>query len=498
MLLISSTAYADWPDFAVSEPVLMEIDGSKDTALIVAIEQYESLAKIPGARTNAEDWVQFLRSSLRMPSQNLVRLHDRDAKAPKIRSALRELVKRTARGGRVWFVFIGHGAPSQQAGDGVLAGYDAGPTAQGLEQRGLHRSELMQILGTRARDKVSGIAILDASFSGKSARVADLAPAAIRRTIIPSGVVLMTGAGDDELAGPLPGVSPERPAFSYLVLGALRGWADKNKDGRVSAREAVSYTDSTLQATLDGAREQHPSLDASDPNLVLSDGTEEAPALRPRLMAEADMEPEYGPPLRDPLPSSTRDSGEPAHGRSDEEEALAHGIGSFAVGIGGGAPYNTFVLFGEGAIGARFGQYIRLTGVVLAAASDFSSKDASAMNPSLRPTIGVSGAAGLGVELARNSLISVSADALGGVTYIGERCDNALGDGAGNLICDRVQPSAIGPAGGVRLAMQVRVSGSDAGLRGASSAQGVLISGTAMASKPTGLFGGVFLGYGAW
>lgn len=67
----------------MSEPVLMEIDGSKDAALIVAIEQYESLARIPGARTNAEDWFQFMRRSLRNPGDSIVRLNDRDAKASK-------------------------------------------------------------------------------------------------------------------------------------------------------------------------------------------------------------------------------------------------------------------------------------------------------------------------------------------------------------------------------------------------------------------------------
>lgn len=172
-----------------------------------------------------------------------------------MRSTLTDLMKRTQVGGRVWFVFIGHGAPSHQSGDGLLAGYDAGATAVGLEQHSLRRSELMQILGARARDKVTGIAILDASFSGKTARgplASELTPAAIGRNSVPSGVVLMTAAGDNELAGPLRDVQPERPAFSYLVLGALRGWADEDEDGRVTACEAIAYTDRSLKATLQG------------------------------------------------------------------------------------------------------------------------------------------------------------------------------------------------------------------------------------------------------
>ena len=473
----------------------MDIDASKDAALLVAIEQYESLVHIPGARTNAEDWFQFLRTSLRVPASNIVRLHDREAKHVRIRSALMELMKRTKSGGRVWFVFIGHGAPSEQAGDGLLAGYDASPSAASLEQRSLRRSELIQILSARASDKVTGIAILDASFSGKTARgplAEDLPSAAISDSAIPAGAVVFTAADADQVAGPLPNAHPERPAFSYLMLGALRGWADDDTDGRVTAHEAVTYIDAALRMTLYGERLQHPRLHAHDAELMLTDGGEEAPEIDHPPVAAHHVEDGYGPPLPHPDDLPARDSGEPAEGSAVDSEAVAHGIGSFSVGIGGGAPYDALVLFGEAAIGMRLGDYVRLTALGLAAASDFSNKDASSTNPSLHPTFGVSGAAGLGVELARTSLLSVSADALGGITYIGDRCDNAIGDGAGNLICDRVQASAIGPAAGGRLAMQVRVG------RAASSAQGILISGTALTSKPTGLFGGVFLGYGAW
>jgi hypothetical protein len=48
--------------------------------------------------------------------------------------------------------------------------------------------------------------------------------------------VLSAGKGD-QFAGPLPGLG--RPAFSWLVLGALRGWGDADRDGTVTAREAV-------------------------------------------------------------------------------------------------------------------------------------------------------------------------------------------------------------------------------------------------------------------
>src|SRR5205814_7159532 len=45
-------------------------------------------------------------------------------------------------------------------------------------------------------------------------------------------------------ASPLPGAS--RPALSYLLMGALRGWGDRDHDGRVTSREAASYINAML------------------------------------------------------------------------------------------------------------------------------------------------------------------------------------------------------------------------------------------------------------
>ncbi len=50
-----------------------------------------------------------------------------------------------------------------------------------------------------------------------------------------------------------------RPAFSYLVLGALRGWGDADRDGQVSAEEAVRYA-GTAMRVLVKSRTQTPQV----------------------------------------------------------------------------------------------------------------------------------------------------------------------------------------------------------------------------------------------
>lgn len=507
---LSWPAYAEWPDLLLLDPVILEKNGKKDAALIVGIEQYSNLTRIPGARDNAEAWRQFFLSSVGIQGRNVEMLTNSEAKDFKIRATLKDTIKRAQNGGRIWFVFIGHGAPSSQRGDGLLAGADADATAEGLEQRSLHRSELVRLLGSRARDNVTGVAIIDACFSGRSDEgeplVEGLMPVAIVDKQVPARVLVMTAAGGGEFAGPLPAAEPKRPAFSYLMLGALRGWADANKDGSVTAQEAVDYSNDILQRTLRGDRMQHPTLDAANPDLVLTDGNEPAPKFDRYPEAEAAGADESATPSRfagrwSSSSRRERDTGEPEPApASDDGEALVHGIGSVEVGIGGGAPYDTFALYAQASLGMRFGDYVRLSALLLGSAANFSDTNTTSQNPSPRPTFGLSVLGALGFELARTRFLSMSADALGGLTHLGERCVNPVADGVGNLICDRVLPSELGPAAGVRLAAQVRMGSSQAALTRAADAhaQGLLISGTALTSNATGWFGGVFLGYGVW
>ena len=78
---------------------------------------------------------------------------------------------------------------------------------------------------------------------------------------------LFTAARNDEFAGPLPGA--DRPAFSYLALGGLRGWADEDDNGRVTAGELHTYVRTALQALVRDRRQGLPPgpvvLESPDP-----------------------------------------------------------------------------------------------------------------------------------------------------------------------------------------------------------------------------------------
>jgi len=90
----------------------------------------------------------------------------------------------------------------------------------------------------------------------------------------PVAITLLTAASSNDITGPLPGGS--RPAFSYLVLAALRGWGDDNQDGVVTAEEAVSFAAGVM---LDAGRPERPALQGESVPLAKSGG-EPMPAYR--------------------------------------------------------------------------------------------------------------------------------------------------------------------------------------------------------------------------
>ena len=178
-------------------------------------------------------------------------------------------------GGTLWFVYVGHGAPTADGSDGVLVGVDAQSEPASLEGRGLSRGALLEILekGPQAQTTV----ILDACFSGQvqggqalAAGMQPVVPYQRDRAYQPRGsTVVMAAAGADQFAGALPGA--RRPAFSYVLLGALRGWA-VDGGGEVTAADAIHYTRQQLRH-LD--HDQTPDLEGAD-DLVLVRGTGEA------------------------------------------------------------------------------------------------------------------------------------------------------------------------------------------------------------------------------
>ena len=213
---------------------------SKDAALIVAVEDYIFVPDVPGAQQNGRDWFKWFTKSQKIPISRVSLLENAKASKETIMDEAQRLAKQVRRGGKLWFVFIGHGAPSKNGRDGLILGVDVQQTASSIYARGVPQRQILKVLESSS---VPVVAVIDACFSGKSssgeALARGLQPLVVAQRRTKSKSTVLTAGKGDEFAGDLPGLS--RPAFSYLALGALRGWGDSNKDGKVSAQEVVDY-----------------------------------------------------------------------------------------------------------------------------------------------------------------------------------------------------------------------------------------------------------------
>jgi hypothetical protein len=287
-----SAAHADeprtWPDVASAAPVAA--DGANDAALVIGVEEYVFVPKVAGAAKNAVDWYTYLVDGRKVPVGQVRLVRNADATREGILARAAEVSALVKPGGTLWVVFIGHGAPAASGKEGVLVGVDAQQKADSLYARSVGQSELAAALGGKPV-----VMVLDACFSGRSTAGQPLAPGLQPLLLVhggaPSSATVLTAGKSDQFAGPLPGLN--RPAFSYLTLGALRGWGDSNGDGTVTAQEAIDYATKAL-TILPLGRVQTPEL-AGDASLVLSKrATERGPDLATVVRSLPTAGPSFG------------------------------------------------------------------------------------------------------------------------------------------------------------------------------------------------------------
>lgn len=279
------SAEISWPEFSTPAG---QGGGEKDAAVIVGIDRYGYVSPVPGAARNAEDWYSYFTKGLKVPIDRTTLLRDNQGTVEKMRRFGEKAAKSVEAGGTLWFVFVGHGAPDKDGKDGLLVGADAQQEAESLYTRSLARRELLDILAKGKQEKT--VVLLDACFSGRTPEgaplVAGLQPLVAVGALAAANpkTVIMTAARSDQFAGSLPGA--KRPAFSYLTLGALRGWGDEKQnggdgDGKTTAGEAVAYARKALSALAASlsATAQEPELSSGNPGLALGTGRETGPDL---------------------------------------------------------------------------------------------------------------------------------------------------------------------------------------------------------------------------
>ena len=109
-----------WPDLSAPPP--LQGGGESDAALLIGIEDYLLVEDVPGALDNIDDWYMWLKKTRGLPLGSTVMLRDEQATRETILEETQEAAGRVGPGGTLWFLFIGHGAPSKDGQDGLLLG----------------------------------------------------------------------------------------------------------------------------------------------------------------------------------------------------------------------------------------------------------------------------------------------------------------------------------------------------------------------------------------
>jgi hypothetical protein len=262
-----------WPD--LSYPAPLTGGGERDAAVIVAIEEYQNSPRLSGAKADAWAWFDYFNKTRGVSGRNITMLLDAEVSVESMREAAARAAGLAGNGGALWFVFIGHGIPDAGSRDGRLEGFDARSSPRGIYARSLSKKELLASLVAGGTGEV--VAVFDTCSPGKDApdrgSAADLGlsePHAAASAAEPRITVLDAGRTGG-CAGRGPGT--ERPAFNYLVLGGLRGWADIDGDKKIAAAEIAEFAAQAFHAAGEGRN--GPAAPAGENKAALADSAGE-------------------------------------------------------------------------------------------------------------------------------------------------------------------------------------------------------------------------------
>ncbi len=264
-----------WPD--PLRPAPAPAQTTEDAAVIVAIEDYARLADRPGARAMGAAWYRYFRGERGLEPWRITLLRDAEASPRAIARAV-ESARRRGRNGAVWVVFIGHVASSSPGaygelwlagGDGTDATIDA------------HAYPIERLLGRVGYGRhARAVVVLDGCLPGAPAPAISgtwtpetprflatgrpdrprssrwSSPSRVHRE--PADVAIYSAGLGPGCVERLPGA--DFPALSYLALGGLRGWADRDGNGNVGAVELLTQVTLMLRAAIPGPARPRPSL----------------------------------------------------------------------------------------------------------------------------------------------------------------------------------------------------------------------------------------------
>lgn len=278
LLSLSLFSYAQeappmWPthkDFVSSEQL-----GTQDVVVIVSIEDYLYVRDYRGAKENGQDWKRWFLESRGVQAERLFFLEDVEATKKNLDKTWKTATKMLGKQGRLWFVFLGYGSSFKEKPFLITA--DTTLKKNHVRKNGWAWSNIHTLL--KKNEDIEAVAIMDACFSGTTPNneklnvVTETLPS---KNLAHERLSLLLFNKMDGCLGEIP--SLRRNPFSYLALGALRGWGDVDFDGQITLQEMLGYVNKVF-SVVDPTRPRDSQLISENPNFVMSNAKGEGPDL---------------------------------------------------------------------------------------------------------------------------------------------------------------------------------------------------------------------------
>ena len=237
--LISIIAYAQ------------QVQKGNTYAVIVGISDYQSdgIAKLRFANRDAQMFFNYLRSPAggAVPQDNIRLLLDSTATNAAVYNALSWLTETVQKNDLVYFYFSGHGDMESETARrlGFLLAFNT-PRTNYINNA--IRIEDLNYYANTLSAKAKVILITDACHSGtlvtSDYRLKFLVGNELRKA--KENEIRITSCGPNELAVENEAWGGGRGVFSYYFINAITGFADVDKNGMITVREARNYMDSVI------------------------------------------------------------------------------------------------------------------------------------------------------------------------------------------------------------------------------------------------------------
>ncbi|MEL6342003.1 MAG: caspase family protein [Myxococcota bacterium] len=255
----SARARAETPP-PIAPPIATGDRASRDAAIVIGNEGYAALPQVVYARQDARAFREWLRTARGMSNYRIRYLED--SEFVPMWKAVQRGARRVRSRGTLWIYYAGHGTAATAEGDRAILGIDANPIDP--SSKAMTLPELVEIAQKTRAERV--VIVLDAGFGNRGRDRLPLVPDRADPDLGPPpdfGDNTIVWLAQEDATPAAAYVPAQHGMFTYLLLGALRGWADgaqnEDPDGKVTLQEAQRFIDTGAQRL---GQVTHPSRDA--------------------------------------------------------------------------------------------------------------------------------------------------------------------------------------------------------------------------------------------